>query len=105
MFIGKPSSLIVPEYSFLDARGLGAFEGKTSDVIAQVYEADNISPNIRPPPIDDGTPNRVFQTFLFVHNDLFFSPGEVREVDPDEIPAYKQPASGASKCSNPPSCN
>ncbi|XP_026438114.1 uncharacterized protein LOC113336685 isoform X2 [Papaver somniferum] len=142
---GINRSLIVPEYSFLDARGLGAFEGKTLDAVAQVYEADNISPNIRPPPIDDGTPNesvsdvfvRVTQlmsiletqysgdTVVIVspdsdnltvlqagllgldlrkHNDLFFSPGEVREVNPDEIPAYKEPASGAFKCSNPPSC-
>ncbi|OVA09845.1 Amine oxidase [Macleaya cordata] len=54
---GVNRSHIVPEYSFLDARGLGAFEGKKLDSIAQVYEADYISSNIKPPPIDDGTPN------------------------------------------------
>lgn len=29
-------SYIVPEYSFLDARGLGAYEGKKLDSISQV---------------------------------------------------------------------
>lgn len=88
----------MPEYSFLDARGLGAYEGKNLDSIAkvtipfdemprtcffgsklmsypfrmesflnhwlssslwfsQVYESDSSSPNTKPPPTDDGTPN------------------------------------------------
>lgn len=50
-------SHIVPEYSFLDARGLGAYEGKELNSISQVYASDGISSNIKPPPIDDGTPN------------------------------------------------
>nr|GME13274.1 Phosphoserine phosphatase [Ipomoea batatas] len=50
-------SYIVPEYSFLDARGLGAYEGKSLDSVSEVYESDSLSPNIKPPPIDDGTPN------------------------------------------------
>ncbi|KAJ6821628.1 uncharacterized protein M6B38_388895 [Iris pallida] len=138
-------SRIVPEYSFLDARGLGAFEGKSLDSIAEVYSSDSISPNIKPPPIDDGTPNesvgdvfvRVTQlmsiletqysgeTVIIVspdsdnltileaglvgldlrrHKDLFYGPGEVRFVDPERIPTYKQPASSVYKCTNPPSC-
>ncbi|KAL6006964.1 hypothetical protein ACLOJK_032460 [Asimina triloba] len=48
---------IVPEYSFLDARGLGAYEGKNLEFIAEVYAQDSISPRIKPPPIDNGTPN------------------------------------------------
>lgn len=48
---------IVPEYSFLDARGLGAYEGKNLESISEVYASDNLSPNIKPPPTDDGTPN------------------------------------------------
>lgn len=54
---GVNRSHIVPEYSFLDARGLGAYEGKSLDTLSEVYESDSISPNIKPPPIDDGTPN------------------------------------------------
>ncbi|GAB4845652.1 hypothetical protein Ancab_039053 [Ancistrocladus abbreviatus] len=50
-------SRIVPEYSFLDARGLGAYEGKALESISEVYASDSISSNIKPPPIDDGTPN------------------------------------------------
>ncbi|KAL6997185.1 hypothetical protein U1Q18_007307 [Sarracenia purpurea var. burkii] len=50
-------SRIVPEYSFLDARGLGAYEGKNLESISKVYASDSLSPNIKPPPIDDGTPN------------------------------------------------
>jgi len=29
-------SYIVPEYSFLDARGLGAYEGKTLEYVSEV---------------------------------------------------------------------
>ncbi|KAJ4972840.1 hypothetical protein NE237_006014 [Protea cynaroides] len=54
---GINRSNIVPEYSFLDARGLGAYEGKKLDALAKVYTSDGISPSIKPPPIDDGTPN------------------------------------------------
>ncbi|KAF5476819.1 hypothetical protein F2P56_003515 [Juglans regia] len=50
-------SYIVPEYSFLDARGLGAYEGKNLDSVSEVYASDSISTRIKPPPIDDGTPN------------------------------------------------
>ncbi|KAJ3670810.1 hypothetical protein LUZ60_008236 [Juncus effusus] len=142
---GINRSHIVPEYSFLDARGLGSFEGRSLGTLTEVYESDNISPDIKPPPTTDGTPNesvsdvfvRVTQlmsiletqysgeTVIIVspdsdnltvlqagltgldlrrHNSLFFSPGEVREVDPASIPEYKQPASAVFKCINPPSC-
>lgn len=50
-------SYIVPEYSFLDARGLGAYEGKNLEAVSEVYASDTISPRNKPPPIDDGTPN------------------------------------------------
>ncbi|THU71997.1 hypothetical protein C4D60_Mb04t07450 [Musa balbisiana] len=50
-------SRIVPEYSFLDARGLGAFEGRNIRSISEVYESDSLSPDNKPPPVDDGTPN------------------------------------------------
>ncbi|KAL2321850.1 hypothetical protein Fmac_026229 [Flemingia macrophylla] len=144
---GVTRSYIVPEYSFLDARGLGAYEGKNLESVSEVYASDGVSPNIKPPPIDVGTPNesvadvfvRVTQlmsiletqysgdTVVIVspdsdnltvlqagligldlrrHRDLLFAPGEVRFVDPSDIPTYKQPASAVYKCSkNPPNCN
>lgn len=142
---GVSRSHIVPEYSFLDARGLGAYEGKNLASISEVYASDSVSPNMKPPPIDDGTPNesvsdvfvRVTQlmsvletqysgdTIIIVspdsdnltilqaglvgldlrrHRDLSFGPGEVRFVDVNSIPKYKQPASGIYKCLNPPKC-
>ncbi|KAL3835189.1 hypothetical protein ACJIZ3_009925 [Penstemon smallii] len=58
---GINRSRIVPEYSFLDARGLGAYEGKNLDSISEVYALDSLSPNIKPPPINDGTPNESVQ--------------------------------------------
>ncbi|KAK4264326.1 hypothetical protein QN277_025523 [Acacia crassicarpa] len=54
---GISRSFIVPEYSFLDARGLGAYEGKNLESMSEVYALDKISPNSKPPPVDDGTPN------------------------------------------------
>ncbi|RWR94883.1 Phosphoglycerate mutase family protein isoform 1 [Cinnamomum micranthum f. kanehirae] len=54
---GVNRSHIVPEYSFLDARGLGSYEGRSLDSITEVYASDSISPNTKPPPIDNGTPN------------------------------------------------
>ncbi|XP_050220961.1 uncharacterized protein LOC126671247 [Mercurialis annua] len=54
---GISRSYIVPEYSFLDARGLGAYEGRSLEALSEVYESDTISPRNKPPPIDDGTPN------------------------------------------------
>ncbi|CAH2043781.1 unnamed protein product [Thlaspi arvense] len=54
---GISRSYIVPEYSFLDARGLGAYEGKKLDSISEVYALDSISMKTKPPPISDGTPN------------------------------------------------
>ncbi|KAJ0049178.1 hypothetical protein Pint_15423 [Pistacia integerrima] len=143
---GISRSYIVPEYSFLDARGLGAYEGKKLESVSEIYASDGISPTIKPPPIDDGTPNesvadvfvRVTQlmsiletqysedTVIIVspdsdnltilqagltgldlrrHRELSFAPGEVRFVDANSIPTYKQPASAIYKCLNPPNCN
>lgn len=54
---GISRSYIVPEYSFLDARGLGSYEGKKLESVSEVYVSDGISPTIKPPRTDDGTPN------------------------------------------------
>eukprot|EP00897_Mesotaenium_endlicherianum_P006120 jgi/Mesen1/5536/ME000280S04662 len=53
-----PLSRIVPEYSFLDARGVGALEGQPlGAALQQLHSMDAESPNLRPPPFRDGTPN------------------------------------------------
>ncbi|KAJ4829076.1 hypothetical protein Tsubulata_030975 [Turnera subulata] len=54
---GIGRSRIVPEFSFLDARGLGAYEGRKLEAVSEVYESDTISPRNKPPPTYDGTPN------------------------------------------------
>lgn len=49
---------IVPEYSFLDARGMGILEGgNVSEARRLVIENDQKDPNWRPIPGEDGTPN------------------------------------------------
>ncbi|XP_047331149.1 uncharacterized protein LOC124934673 isoform X2 [Impatiens glandulifera] len=54
---GVNRSHIVTKYSFLDARGLGAYEGKNLESVSKVYASDSLSSDIKPPPINDGTPN------------------------------------------------
>lgn len=49
---------IVPEYSFLDMRGVGVFEGgKAVEVHREIADHDRLDSNWRPAPTDDGTPN------------------------------------------------
>eukprot|EP00178_Gracilaria_changii_P020929 TRINITY_DN615_c0_g1_i1.p1 TRINITY_DN615_c0_g1~~TRINITY_DN615_c0_g1_i1.p1 ORF type:complete len:374 (-),score=39.88 TRINITY_DN615_c0_g1_i1:64-1185(-) len=49
---------LVPEFSFLDARGVGALDGgQTSDVRSVVVENDTKDSNWRPQAGEDGTPN------------------------------------------------
>lgn len=49
---------IVPEFSFLDARGVGAMEGgRLADIRRVVAEHDQVDSNWRPVPGEDGTPN------------------------------------------------
>lgn len=49
---------IVPEFSFLDMRGVGAMEGgKSADVRRELVSNDMKDSYWRPPPGEDGTPN------------------------------------------------
>jgi len=49
---------IVPEFSKLDARGVGVFEGGRLDAVADALAAgEATSADWRPPPGDNGTPN------------------------------------------------
>eukprot|EP00878_Enallax_costatus_P029797 GHUV01032354.1.p1 GENE.GHUV01032354.1~~GHUV01032354.1.p1 ORF type:complete len:196 (+),score=38.97 GHUV01032354.1:435-1022(+) len=51
-------SRIVPEYSFLDARGVGALDGlRVATAYQQVFEGDQLDANWKPPKGYDGTPN------------------------------------------------
>ena len=47
----------VPEYNFLDARGLGALDGGPVAALADVHAADARDEGSRPPASDDGTPD------------------------------------------------
>lgn len=49
---------IVPEFSFLDARGVGRLDGgRESDVRRVIAQNDRLDSNWRPTPGEDGTPN------------------------------------------------
>ncbi len=114
---------VVPEFSFLDARGLGVLDGKpVQEVRTTLADMDRINTDAKPAPHDDGTPNEsVEQVFVKVrqlvskletqyfgeniviiapdsqplsilqaalmdidlgmHNELAFTPGELRRVE------------------------
>jgi broad specificity phosphatase PhoE len=59
---------IVPEFSYLDKRGFGAFNGaSTREVMPQVHAQDRMNAQRRPPPGDDGTPpESIFDVFIRV---------------------------------------
>lgn len=49
---------IVPEYSFLDMRGLGAFDRlPPTEAYAQIHDLDSQGASLRPPSTTTGTPN------------------------------------------------
>eukprot|EP00899_Mesostigma_viride_P010349 jgi/Mesvir1/19315/Mv10381-RA.1 len=81
---------IVPEYSFLDPRGLGAFQGKDAATAwREVYAQDALSIRNRPPRYTDGTPNEsVEDVFVRVRQLLSvletqFSGDDVVIISPD----------------------
>ncbi|RXH96234.1 hypothetical protein DVH24_008738, partial [Malus domestica] len=111
---GVSRSYIVPEYSFLDACGLEA--------VSEVYASDTLSPNES---VSDVFVRYSEDTVIIVspHSDnltvlqagiigldlcrgrgLSFAP-EVRLVDTNSVPTYKQPASAVYKCLRPPNCS
>eukprot|EP00877_Chromochloris_zofingiensis_P005800 jgi/Chrzof1/15220/Cz09g31320.t1 len=56
--LGVGRNRIVPEYSFLDARGVGALDGATLQKAQdQLVAGDELDANWRPPAGYDGTPN------------------------------------------------
>ncbi|DBA91070.1 TPA: hypothetical protein ACH3X1_016035 [Trebouxia sp. C0004] len=63
--LGTGYSRIVPEYSFLDPRGVGSLEGLSYESAnQQLQEGDLLSPNWRPRLGTDGTPNESSQDVL-----------------------------------------
>lgn len=55
---GIGRSRVVPEYSFLDMRGLGVYDGRpVTAAYQQLHAGDARDFNLRPPPNYDGTPN------------------------------------------------
>lgn len=63
--LGTGYSRIVPEYSFLDPRGVGSLEGLSYDAAGQqLREGDALSSNWRPRLGTDGTPNESSQDVL-----------------------------------------
>ena len=62
---GLSQSRLIPEFSFLDPRGLGALEGGQLAVVAEeVSEGDASSPLYRPPMGTTGTPNESLSDVL-----------------------------------------
>ena len=62
---------IVPEYSFLDARAVGAFEGGSDEAWDKIHEEDmKEGINYRPPPNSDGTPSDSVSDVLVRANQL-----------------------------------
>ncbi|CAG9465212.1 unnamed protein product [Pedinophyceae sp. YPF-701] len=58
-------SAIVPEYSFLDARGVGAYENTpVKESKAAIAALDKSSARLKPPPGTDGTPNESAEDVL-----------------------------------------
>lgn len=78
------SEQIVPEFSFLDARGVGAMEGSPIVVTEKVLkEMDAKDINARMPPGEDGTPNESVED-VFVRVRQLLSKLETQYVG-DEI--------------------
>jgi broad specificity phosphatase PhoE len=63
---------IVPEYSFLDARSVGIFEGKNdADTWLEIHKGDSAEGTAyRPPPNNDGTPSESVRDVLVRGNQL-----------------------------------
>jgi len=81
--LGIMRSRIVPEYSFLDARGLGTYEGRPLEDMDAVHAQDRTSQFWRPNKTYDGTPSESVEDVLVRVRQLMsiletqYGPGEV----------------------------
>ena len=55
--LGVSYSNIVPDFAWLDPRGVGALEGQQLPLLDELRKMDSSDPSLRPPPAEDGTPN------------------------------------------------
>jgi broad specificity phosphatase PhoE len=69
--IGLGQNRIVPEYSFLDARSVGLYEGKSDNAWIDIHANDEeLGVKYRPPPNTDGTPTESVNDVLIRSNQL-----------------------------------
>lgn len=63
---------IVPEYSFLDARAMGTFEGQNDEATwAEIHKQDAlVGTSYKPPPANDGTPSESVSDVLVRANQV-----------------------------------
>lgn len=62
--LGISVSNLVPDFAWLDPRGVGAFEGKPLAALDAIHMADAADPLSRPAPGEDGTPNESAEDVL-----------------------------------------
>jgi len=78
-------SRVVPEFAFLDARGLGAYEGRAwADIQQNLLANDTQDSSIRPPPGEDGTPNESMED-VFVRVRQLISKTETQYTGADIV--------------------
>jgi broad specificity phosphatase PhoE len=69
--VGLGQNRIVPEYSFLDARAAGAYEGKPDASWEEIHKNDEaLGTKYRPPATNDGTPSESVADVLVRGNQL-----------------------------------
>ena len=88
--VGLGQNRIVPEFFFLDARGVGAYEGKDDRVWEEIHANDErLGVKYRPPATNDGTPSESVSDVLVRGNQLvstiesMYSGENVLIVSPD----------------------
>mmetsp|Transcript_7883 Transcript_7883/g.14298 ORF Transcript_7883/g.14298 Transcript_7883/m.14298 type:complete len:321 (-) Transcript_7883:593-1555(-) len=84
--LGLFQSRVVPEFSFLDARGFGVYEGLSMKSVENEIMIPNDSKDsyYRPPPGNDGTPNDSLQD-VFVRVRQLISKTETQYSDADVL--------------------
>lgn len=101
---------IVPEFAFLDARGVGALEGLPSQQVLDILEKnDRRDPFWRPQPGEDGTPNdsaqdvfvRVTQLISKLETQYFAEDIIIIAPDSDNLSIWQAAVTGRSLTEHP----
>ncbi|CEL99273.1 unnamed protein product [Vitrella brassicaformis CCMP3155] len=69
--LGIPQDRLVPEYLYLDPRGVGALDGSSLSLYDSIHQQDVESIDARPPPGSDGTPNESVMDLFIRIRQLF----------------------------------